>query len=87
MIGFVFTIRAHPILANIQGVGATLGIFGVLGVMSFFSLWFGWLVAFSERKAGPVRLFLDGLLLPTATVSIIAFAMKWIMRIPEGTGP
>lgn len=50
--------------------------------MSFFSLWFGWLVASSERKAGPVRLFLDGLLLPTVTVSIIAFAMGRIVQIP-----
>lgn len=83
MIGFVFTIRAHPILASLQTAGVTLGIFGVLGVMTFFSFWFGFLVAFSRRKASPVRLFLDGLLLPTVTVSIIAFAMERIVRIPE----
>lgn len=82
MIGFVFTIRAHPILASLQTAGVTLGIFGVLGVMTFFSFWFGFLVAFSRRKASPVRLFLDGLLLPTVTVSIIAFAMGRIVQIP-----
>lgn len=38
-------------------------------------LWFGWLVAFTKRKCGPVRLFLDGLLLPAATVTIIALSV------------
>ena len=79
---FIFTIRAHPTLANLQNAGVTLNLFGVLVVIGVFSLWFGWLVAFSERKAGPVRLFLDGLLLPTVTVSIIAFAMEQIVQIP-----
>ena len=36
---------------------------------------FGWLVAFTKRKCGPVRLFLDGLLLPAATVTIIALSV------------
>ena len=83
MIGFVFAVTGNPTLANIHSVGVTLDVFGVLGVMSVVSLWFGWLVAFSDRKASPVRLFLDGLLLPTATVSIIAFAMGRIVQIPD----
>lgn len=83
MIGFVFAVTGNPTLANIYSVGVTLDVFGVLGVMSVVSLWFGWLVAFSDRKASPVRLFLDGLLLPTATVSIIAFAMGRIVQIPD----
>ena len=40
-----------------------------------FSVWFGWLIAFVNRKCGPIRLFLDGLLLPTATVTIIALSV------------
>lgn len=79
--GFVFAIAANPTLASLFRVGA-LDVFGALGTMSFYSLWFGSLVAFSERKAGPVRLFLDGLLLPTVTVSIIAFAMGRIVQMP-----
>lgn len=47
----------------------------MLALLGLFSLWFGWLVAFADRKAGPVRLFLDGLILPAATVSIIGFSV------------
>lgn len=54
----------------------------ILALVALYSFWFGYLVAFSPRKVGPVRLFLDGLLLPTATVSIIAIATEQVVQIP-----
>ena len=35
----------------------------IILVLIIFALWIGWLVAYADRKAGPVRLFLNGLLL------------------------
>lgn len=49
------------------------------------SLWFGWLVGFVERSSGPVRLFLDGLFLPAAVVTIIAFSLGQIESAPQET--
>ena len=43
------------------------------------SAWFGWLIAFVDRKCGPVRLFVDGLLLPAVAVTIIGLS---VTRIP-----
>ena len=47
-------------------------------VAMLFAFWTGWLVAFADRKAGPIRLFLDGLLLPTATIAIVALSAQRI---------
>lgn len=49
----------------------------------FLSAWFAYLVAFAERRAGPVRLFLDGLLLPAATATIIGFSVGKIQSVRE----
>ena len=47
-------------------------------VLMIFALWIGWLVAYADRKAGPVRLFLDGLLLPAVTIAVISLSSQWI---------
>lgn len=52
-----------------------------------FSAWFGWLIAFVNRKCGPIRLFLDGLLLPTATATIIGLSVGRIQPAGEGESP
>ena len=50
----------------------------VVLVLMIFALWIGWLVAYADRKAGPVRLFLDGLLLPAVTIAVVGLSTKWI---------
>lgn len=67
--GFVLVLRRNP-LFEILIPNPT----SVFNVLVLYSLLFGWLVAFAERRAGPVRLFLDGVILPAATVSIIVFS-------------
>lgn len=47
-------------------------------VLLVFAAWFGFLVAFSDRGAGPVRLFLDGMLLPTVALAIISLSVQRI---------
>lgn len=82
LLGFMLVLSTRDprfvnfIFANVISVSCVLVLVGL------FSLMFGWLVAFSHRKVGPVRLFLDGLLLPTATVSIIAIATEQVVQIP-----
>lgn len=49
----------------------------------FLSAWFAYLVAFAERRAGPVGLFLDDLLLPAATATIIGFSVGKIQSVRE----
>ena len=51
-------------------------------VLILFTLWIGWLVAFADRKAGPIRLFLDGLLLSTATVALVGLSAQKILPTP-----
>ena len=60
-------------------LGPTLLILGGLVI----SAWFGWLIAFVDRKCGPLRLFLDGLLLPTATMTIIGLSVGRIQSLGE----
>ena len=69
LVGFVLVLRRNP-LFEILIPNPTL----VFNMLVLYSLLFGWLVAFAERRAGPVRLFLDGVILPAATVSIIVFS-------------
>ena len=61
--------------------GGLVSLYGVLGIV-LLSFWFGWLVAFVDRNAGPIRLFLDGILLPTATLAIISLSAQKIRSIP-----
>ena len=58
-----------------------------LALLALCSLWFGWLVAFAKRPFGPVRLFLNGLLLPAATVSIIGFSVGRLPTSPAQSPP
>lgn len=46
-------------------------------VLLIFAGWIGWLVAYADRKAGPVRLFLDGLLLPAVTIAVVGLSAQW----------
>jgi len=54
-------------------------------VLILFAAWLGWLVAFADRGAGPIRLFLDGILLPTATITLIALSAQRIQTPPAET--
>ena len=36
-------------------------------------LWFAWLVSWRERPVGPIRLFLDGIILPTVVAFLLSF--------------
>ena len=59
--------------------GATFLMLGGLVI----SAWFGWLISFVDRKCGPLRLFLDGLLLPTAAMTLIGLSVGRIQSIGE----
>ena len=54
-----------------------------LNVLILISIGFGALIARQDRKCGPVRLFLDGLLVPAATVAIIGMSSIWIGRTQD----
>ena len=41
----------------------------VLGLL--LPAWFGWLVSWRDRKVGPIRLYLEGILLPMAVMLIL----------------
>lgn len=47
----------------------------------------GALIARQDRKCGPVRLFLDGLLVPAAAVAIIGMSSIWIGRTQNTQEP
>ena len=82
LVGFVLVLSARdPRFLNFI-FGNLVYISCVFVLLVLFSLWFGWLVAFTKRKCGPIRLFLDGLLLPAATVSIIGFSAERVLLIP-----
>ena len=85
----LFAAVAEPRLASFVFVGvasnAVLVVFPVLGLLA--TLVFGWLVAFKPRRSGPVRLFLDGLLLPAATLTIIALSMGRMPAAPPESAP
>ena len=51
------------------------------------SVGFGALLARQDRKCGPVRLFLDGLLVPAMTVAIIGMSSLWIERTQDTQEP
>lgn len=70
LVGFVLVLIRDPLYGILILPHPT----SVFNVLVPYSLFFGWLVAFAERRAGPVRLFLDGVILPAATVAIIAFS-------------
>lgn len=82
MFGFVLVLSTREprflnfIFANLISVSFTLAL------VVLYSLWFGWLLASSNRKVSRVRLFLDGLLLPTATVTIISIATGRVVQVP-----
>ena len=83
LVGFMLVLSARDprfvnfISANVISVTCAFILLGLT------SLWFGWLVAFAERRSGPVRLFLDGLLLPAATVTIIGLSVGQISPVRE----
>lgn len=72
VIGTAALVLGDPRFLNLISIGLLSAFIGL--VLILFAAWVGWLVAFADRSAGPVRLFLDGLLLPTATVAIIALS-------------
>ena len=81
MVGMLMFFTGDPRLANLIFANVTSEL-----ILLLYSLWFGWLVAFAERKSGPIRLFLDGLLLPAATVSIIGFSVGRV-SVPTSAEP
>ena len=72
----VFVLGGDPRFLNLTEFGVTTAF--AIPVFLVFSAWVGLLVAFSDRGAGPVRFFLDGLLLPTVTIAIIALSVQRI---------
>ena len=72
VIGTAALVLGDPRFFNLINIGLLSAFAGL--VLLLFTAWVGWLVAFADRSAGPVRLYLDGLLLPTATVAIIALS-------------
>lgn len=85
----LFAAVSEPRFANFVFVGvasnAVLVVLTVLVPMA--TLVFGWLIAFKPRRSGPVRLFLDGLLLPAATLTIIALSMGRMPSAPPESPP
>ena len=79
--GTVLIVLGDPLFANIFTLtNEPVTAFALLVAM-LFALWTGWLVAFADRKAGPIRLFLDGLLLPTATVALLGLSAQRIQPV------
>ena len=78
--GFMLTLSEDPRAMNFN-IGRLT--YNYYSLMLLASIWFGYLVAYAERRSGPVRLFLDGLLLPAATVTIIGLSMGQIQSVRE----
>ena len=79
-LGLILVLPGDPATTFIDFIDATRDYYSYL---LFLSAWFAYLVAFAERRAGPVRLFLDGLLLPAATATIIEFSVGKIQSVRE----
>lgn len=87
LVGFVLVIFLRDSTFFNFVFGDLIPVSFMLTVLVSFSIWFGWIVAFAKRPFGPVRLFLNGLLLPTATVSIIGFSVGRLSTSAEPTQP
>lgn len=90
LVGVVlFTAVTEPRFANF--IFASVVSNAVLMIMSIVvpltSLWFGSLIAYVSRPSGPIRLFLEGLLLPAATLAIIALSMGRMPSAPPQPVP
>lgn len=81
-LGFALVLSDDPRVMNFTVARMT---YDPSSLMLIFSAWFGYLVAYAERRSGPVRLFLDGLLLPAATVTIIGLSMGQIQSVREAS--
>ena len=79
-LGFMLALSADLLVTNLTSVRAT---YAPSSLLLIIPAWFAYLVAFAERRAGPVRLFLDGLLLPAATATIIGFSVGKIQSVRE----
>ena len=84
-----FTAVTEPRFANFVFIGVTSdAVLVVLTVLVLIAtLVFGWLIAFKPRRSGPIRLFLDGLLLPAATLTIIALSVGRMPSAPPESAP
>jgi hypothetical protein len=85
----LFAAVTEPRFANFVFVGvASDAVFVVLSVLfSLAVLWFGGLIAHVPRPSGPIGLFLEGLLLPAATLTIIALSMGRMPSAPSESAP
>ena len=84
----LFAAVTEPRFANFIFVGvAAEAVFAVLSVLlPIAAMWFGWLISYVDRRSSPVRLFLEGLLLPAATFTIIALSMGRMPSAPPTPG-
>ena len=76
IIGTTVFLLGDPRFLGLIDSGVTTAF--AIPVFLVFAACVGFLVAFSDRGAGPVRLFLDGMLLPTVTIAIIALSVQRI---------
>lgn len=82
LVGLVlFSAVTEPRFANFVFSGVVVNVLAV--VIPIVTFWFGWLFAFVDRPSSPIRLFLDGLLLPAATLVIIGLSMGRVPSTPE----
>ena len=44
------------------------------GMAVLIPLWFAWLVSWRERSIGPIRLFLEGIILPTLVGFVLSYS-------------
>ena len=90
LIGIVmFAAVTEPRFANFVFASVVSdAVFLVLSVIvPLVSLWFGSLIAYVPRPSGPIRLFLEGLLLPAATLAIIALSTGRMPSAPSESAP
>lgn len=81
--GFMLVLSRDPRFSNftVLGVPPEPSLLIVTGLV--LSAWVGWLIAYTKRNVGPIRLFLDGLLLPAAIATIIGLSARQIQSVRE----
>ena len=50
---------------------ATVIVVAGIALQAGLAYWFAWLISYHERKCSPARLFLEGLLLPALTATLL----------------
>ena len=68
-----YTLSLNPVfeIADLELLWPLIPLIWIPLLIFTIPLWFGWLVSWRERPVGPIRLYLEGILLPTAVILIL----------------